>query len=116
MANVAVAVRTIDNKTPAICKIIDNETTMASTNTYMIENDGTVMLYAYGGAAGGNLTIQTPQTVDGLAVAESVIALAASKSYVFGPFPSKTYNQADGCIYLTSSVEDFKIMPFKMSS
>lgn len=116
MADVTLTVRAIDNKTPASGLITGNEETMASTDTHYFENTGVEMIEVYSGAAGGNLTIQTPQTADGLAVAESVIALAAAKHYLFGPFPSKTYNNASGLVAITSSVEDMKIVAFKKAS
>lgn len=116
MAEVVLTVHTIDNKTPATGKVTDNETTMASANTYTFANTGVEMIYVYGGAAGATFTVQTPQTADDLAVAESVIALTASKAYLFGPFPSKTYNNASGKVTVTSSVDDTKIFVFKKAT
>ena len=44
------------------------------------------------GAPTGTLTIKTPQTVDGNAVADRTHTLAASRtSVLFGPFPAAIY-------------------------
>ena len=40
-----------------------------------------------------NVTFQTPQTVDSLAVAERVVAMGAGEERMLGPFPPTTYNQ-----------------------
>ena len=115
MADVNLTVHTIDNMTPATGKITDNEITMAAANVYHLPNTGVEMFIVRGGS-GGNLTIQTPQTVDGLAVDENIMALEAAHDYVFGPYPAKTYNQTDGKIHIVSSINDMKIYPFKKAA
>lgn len=49
-------------------------------------------------ASGGpiNVTIQTPRTVDGLAVADQVVAVADGTRKKIGPFPADTYNIQSG--------------------
>lgn len=64
-------------------------------------NDGRTMIYVLNTGAETTLTIQTPGTVDGLAVAERTVVVAATtgKSAI-GPFPTSMYNQTDGKVYL----------------
>lgn len=80
----------------------DNLTAATSSNDYYIPNNGRVVLHALCGA-GGNLTVQTPGTVDGLAVTDNVNALVAAKHYVFGPFPPALYNDSQGRLKVTVS-------------
>jgi hypothetical protein len=80
----------------------DNKTAATASNNYYIPNNGRVVLHAISGA-GGNLTVQTPGTVDGLAVTDNVNALVAAKHYVFGPFPPATYNDSQGRLLVTVS-------------
>jgi hypothetical protein len=42
------------------------------------------------------VTIQTPQTILGLAVAELTVSVPALASLYIGPFPIDTFNQASG--------------------
>ena len=49
-----------------------------------------------GTGSSANVTFVTTQTVDGLAVADKVVAVPAGASRVVGAFPAKTYNQPSG--------------------
>ena len=115
MAVVPLTLNTVDAIPAAGHNIEDLDTVMASANTYTVANDGLIGLIVYGGVAGGNLTIQTPRTVDCHAVAESVIALTAAKTYPIGFFNTKTYNDGSGLLTISSSVEDMRVYAFKMT-
>jgi hypothetical protein len=78
----------------------DNKTAATSSNNYYLPNDGRIVLHAVCGA-GGNLTVVTPNTVDGLAVTDLVNTLVAAKHYVFGPFPPQIYNDSQGRLLVT---------------
>jgi hypothetical protein len=80
----------------------DNLIAAVSGNNYYIPNNGRVVLVALCGA-GGNLTVQTPGTVDTLSITDLVNALVAAKQYVFGPFPPAIYNDALGRLLVTVS-------------
>ena len=63
----------------------------APTDSWEIANNGRIYLRVRNDHASqtGTLTIKTPQTVDGNAVADRTHTLAASRtSVLFGPFPS----------------------------
>jgi len=47
------------------------------------------------------VTIATPATVDGLAVADRAVVITASEERFIGPFPSSTYNDANSKVQLT---------------
>lgn len=48
-----------------------------------------------------NVTIVTQGTVDGLAIADRVVNIAAGVEKAIGPFPAATYNNAQGRVALT---------------
>lgn len=49
-------------------------------------------------ASGGSITVtvQTPATQAGLAVAEDIVSVAAAATKLIGPFPKGTYGQPSG--------------------
>jgi hypothetical protein len=78
-------------------------------------NDGNTFLeVANGAAAPINVTIQTPGTVDGLAVAELIVAVANGVTKRIGPFPPGIYNQS-GEVYVDySAVTTITVGAFRM--
>ena len=65
-------------------------------------NDGRTMLHIKAGGtapASFTLTIETPGTVDGQAIAQRTATLAKEKEYFVGPFPPGVYDQAGGVVY-----------------
>lgn len=76
-----------------------------SANGHQFSNDGNVWLEVTTTGTTANLTILTPGTVDGLAIADRVIALPATGSRKIGPFPPDVYNQADGNVYVDLSAQ-----------
>ena len=71
---------------------------------------------ANGSAA--TLTIVTPKTVDGLAVADRTVSIpATSGDVMIGPLPAATYNDASGNVSLTySAVTDLTIGIVKLGT
>lgn len=64
-------------------------------------NDGKTMLSVLNTGSESTLTIQTPGTVDGLAIADRTVVIPATTGKKFiGPFPPTQYNQSDGKVYL----------------
>lgn len=53
----------------------------------------TVLVVKNGDVAGKTVTIASPRTVDGQAVADPAIAVAAGEVRMIGPFSQSTYNQ-----------------------
>jgi hypothetical protein len=50
-----------------------------------------------------NVTIPTPGTVDGLAVADLIVAVPASEERFIGPFPRNVYGQAGSLVFVDLS-------------
>ena len=72
-----------------------------ASNGNQFANDGLMFLYVKNGGVGSiNVTIGTPGTVDGLAVADLVVAVANGVNKMIGPFPVGIYNQAGGLVYV----------------
>lgn len=68
---------------------------------HYVPNDGKMMLEVKNASASPiTVTIQTPGTVDGNAIADLVVTVPANTGdKMIGPFPPSIYNQADGSIY-----------------
>ena len=58
---------------------------------------------ANGSGSSINVTIATQSTVDGLAVADRVVAVGAGETKKIGPFPKGAYNDSDGKVQVTYS-------------
>lgn len=71
--------------------------TAANVDGHSIVNDGRTVLYVKNGGAGSvNVTIQTPGSVDGNAIADRVVAVPAGEDRIIGPFAPRVYNQQSG--------------------
>lgn len=74
-------------------------------NTYQVRNDGrTFVHFKKSGAGACNVTIATPSTVGGNAVADRVVEVPATTGDKFiGPFPPHIYNDGSGDLNITLS-------------
>lgn len=71
--------------------------TAASAAGNSIDGTGDVFLGVVNGGGGSiNVTVKTPATVDGLAVADQVVAVANGATKWIGPFPARTYTVPSG--------------------
>ncbi len=78
-------------------------------------NDGRVFLEVTNDdAATQTVTIQTPGTIDGLAIADLVVSLAAAAVKLIGPLSPTTFNQSDGLVYVDPSDADLKFRVYKL--
>lgn len=78
--------------------------TAGNVDGHSIVNDGRVCTHVKNGSGSSiNVTVQTPGTVDGLAVSDLVVAVPAGQERMIGPFPPGVYNQADGTVYVDLS-------------
>jgi len=89
MSDVAVTVQQIGRAgiTPAYAG------SLLTTNTYLVPNDGNVFLHLKKTGAGDCVvSVATPNTVDGLAIADLTETVGAtSGDRMFGPFPVDNY-------------------------
>lgn len=102
MARVALTLLTADRDGISVA---DAALTAAIADGHSFVNDGrTVLLLQNTNAATRTITVQTPVTVDGLAVAELTITLPATTGRIItATFPRTVYNQSDGSVYIDYS-------------
>ena len=79
--------------------------TVVASNTYIIRNNGKVLLhFKKSGAGACDLIIITPNNVDGLAVNDRTVVIPATTGDKFiGPFPPSFYNDANGDMEISLS-------------
>ncbi len=78
------------------------EATVVTANVYYFPNDGRTRLYVRNATASTCVvTIDSPKTVDGLAVADRTASVAAAKEFEIGPFPTDYYNNDAGKVKVT---------------
>jgi len=80
---------------------------MATADNYICRNNGRVLLhFIKEGANAATITIVTPKTVGGLALADLTFTVDASGGVEFaGPFPPDIYNDASGDMDISTSEE-----------
>lgn len=72
-------------------------------NDIAMPNDGLTKLYCRNAGAGPHvLTIRTPGSVRGLAIAEDTVTIASGKHAILGFFDRDLYNQPDSAVYIDS--------------
>lgn len=88
----------------------------ANVDGNSIHGDGKTFLHVKNAGAQITVTVQTPATVSGLAVAEQVVIIPATTGdKMLGPFPANTYNQVDGDVYVDySSVTTVTVAALRM--
>ena len=76
--------------------------TAAIADNHKFTNNGRMFAHVKNGSGGAIVvTIQTPGTVDGLAIADRTVSIPATTGDVMiGPFPPGQYNQSDGMVYI----------------
>lgn len=81
---------------------------LSASNDYLISNDGAVFLHFKKSAAvDAVITVETPNTVGGLAIAEQTFTCPATTGDIFaGPFPPSIYNDGSHDLRFTPSDVD----------
>lgn len=82
------------------------QTNADSANGHYISlNDGTVWIEIVSSDAGAQtVAFKLPGLVDGQALADKVVSVAAGATAIAGPFPISSYNQSDGSLWFNPSV------------
>lgn len=95
----------------------------ADANGHKFRNDGKVFLEVKNASASPiTVTIQTPGTIDGLAITDRTVTVAATTGDVMiGPFPPGAYNQKSGSdrdmVYVDySAVTSVTVALFRLAS
>lgn len=74
-------------------------------------NDGATVVFLANGSNSRTLTVTTPDTVLGLAVADQVYSLTANQFDLAGPFPVETFGPQ---LLLDFSANDLKFLVFSL--
>lgn len=78
-------------------------TAMTTTDTYKLANSGRMFVAIKSGAAGAvNATFIIPGTVDGQAIGDRTVSIAAGAEVYFGPF-TRDYNDASNKVSVTAA-------------
>lgn len=67
--------------------------TAANVDGHAVANTGREMLHVKTAGTGCTVTLVTPGTVDGQAIADRAIVIGTSAERMIGPFPTGVYNQ-----------------------
>lgn len=101
MARTALTVQTISRS-----GIAPSYASGDAANGHQFSNNGKTFLHVKnGGGSSITVTIQTPGSVDGLAVADRTVTVANGAEKMIGPFPTTTYNQSGGLVYVDLSAD-----------
>ena len=85
----------ITAQTPTLTGL--NPTFAAAANTDTIAADGRTVLWVKNGSGSSiNVTVVSTKSVNGLAVADLVVAVPAGQDRLIGPFPRNTFADANG--------------------
>lgn len=74
-------------------------------NGHEFANDGNVFLHVKNTGGGAcTVTVQTPATVGGMAIAEAIVSVPATTGdRMIGPFNTTIFNQVGGLVYVDLS-------------
>ncbi len=87
--------------------VTPTRTSMATADTYIVRNGGnTLLAFIKTGAGEATITVQTPATLGGLAVAERTITVVATTGDVMAAgFAPAVYNDSSGDMRFTTNEE-----------
>jgi hypothetical protein len=91
--------------------------TAANVDGHSVDNrNQKLFLHVKNGSASSiNVTVVTPATVEGLAVADLVVAVPNGGERMIGPFSNRPFNQTDGTIHVDfSAVTTVTVAAFKI--
>lgn len=76
---------------------LDPAYTAANADGHTITNGGRMFIHVKNGdTSSKTITVTTPGEVDGLAIADRTVTIAAGEEAVIGPFPPAIYNTDPG--------------------
>lgn len=85
--------------------LVSGTLTTASAASDKFANNGKQYLLVYNGDSGAHvLTFTSPVTVDGLAVADPTVSVAAGATKLIGPFKPSVFNDSDGYVAVASDI------------
>jgi hypothetical protein len=92
------------------------ETTGDPVNFHDVDNDGDVILVARNNDGGASHFVawECPVLMDGTPVANVAVSIGASSTIIFGPFPTRLYNQANGRVHFTVDSAQLLLKAYRM--
>jgi len=82
--------------------ITPSKTACLLANTYLVRNSGRVILHVIKGATEAvAVTVVTPKTVGGAAVADLTVTVALNTDEFIGPFPRDLFNDGSNDLTIT---------------
>tara|TARA_Y100000310_G_scaffold88914_1_gene86012 strand:- start:615 stop:959 length:345 start_codon:yes stop_codon:yes gene_type:complete len=84
--------------------VTTTRTAIATGNTYQVRmpSGGAVLNWRKTGAGNATITITTPGTVNGLAIADRTLTVAATTGDMIGIFKGSAYRNSDGDLEFTT--------------
>ena len=76
---------------------------ITDSDTFLFPNSGREYVLIKKGAAAVDVTVVTGVVLDGLAVADRTVSVAANEDRLIGPFKPEIYNDTDGKVALQFS-------------
>jgi len=86
--------------------ITPSKTACLLANTYLVRNSGRVILHVIKGAGNVAVTVVTPKTIGGAAVADLVVTVIANTDEFIGPFPRDVFNNGSNDITITLATDE----------
>ena len=83
--------------------------TVDLADEYLFPNDGRTLLLVEHGTGVATLTLHTETVLDGLALPDKTVNLAANARRVVGPFNPDVYNDSDGKVRVVGSSANTKL-------
>lgn len=84
------------------------EQTAPTVDGDVIDVGRTALYVTNVGASAHDVTVRTPPTQDGLALAELVVSVAAGATVLIGPFPARTFGQPVGSVDAGRAYVDYE--------
>mgnify|MGYP006292739519 CR=1 FL=1 len=95
---------------------LDPSYSAADSEGHEFQNNGRVFVHVKNGdGSNHDVTIQTPNTVDGLAISDRTVTVPAGEERMIGSFPPGHYNQSDGNVNVDySAITGMTIAAFRL--
>ena len=88
----------------------------ASADGHYWENTGKEFIHLVNGVTEGTITIVTPGTVDGHAIADLTVVCTASEERMIGPFPAAVYEDDNKITFSFDVITDMTLAVIKLGS
>ncbi len=114
MADVALTVQQFTRSGTGLVPTYKSD--MSASDTYFVPNDGrTVIHFKNTGGSNSVVSVVTPHTSDGNAIADKTFTIALTSGDKFvGPFPASEYNVAGSLTFTLTNADDVSCAVFRL--